>query len=272
MYAFAVINATCLWCLASLVTMVCIFIGNAIVAQTQGVFERNERLDLGLTFGLAVLACGALGFEGAQMRHGVAPTYDSKVLATMTDENLAPADAHVYGEKDAPITIVEFGDLFCPSCRNAYPEVKKIVESHSGAVRLVFRHFPLVNEPGHKFSWQAAVLSEYCGQRGKFWDFVDAVYAHSASDIKSTDDLLNIVQQLGLDGADADGRWNKRTDPAFIIAYQDYTLACHLGLQATPTYFILAKGVQPQPASGGEIEDYLSRPEYVRLMTGHGSK
>lgn len=271
-YASTKINATCLWCMASLATMICLFVSHAVIAQGQEIFKKNERLDLGLLFGFAVLACGGLGFEGAQMRHGVAPTYDPAILRSLTNENLAPSDSHVYGDPNAPVTIVEYGDLFCPACRNSYPEVKKLVDSHHGALRLVFRHFPLVKEKGHEFSWQAAELSEYAGQRGKFWEFLDAMYKHTSEDVMGIDDLLGIAQKVGLDGAHVDIRWDDESDPSFQRVYRDFALAFKLGLQMTPTFFILAKGEPPLVAAEGEIESDLNQPQYTRLMSGNAKK
>lgn len=57
-------------------------------------------------------------------------------------------DGPVLGNKDAPITMVEFSDFQCPVCRafyyRVYPEIKsKYVET--GKVKVVFRNLPLTN-------------------------------------------------------------------------------------------------------------------------------
>ena len=44
---------------------------------------------------------------------------------------------HVLGRLDAPVTVVEHGDLECPYCRAAAPVLRALVERSDGRVRLV---------------------------------------------------------------------------------------------------------------------------------------
>ena len=46
------------------------------------------------------------------------------------------------GPKDAPVTIVEFGDLQCPACKAAQPTIEALVAAEPNA-RFVFQNFPL---------------------------------------------------------------------------------------------------------------------------------
>ena len=46
------------------------------------------------------------------------------------------------GPKDAPVTIVEFGDLQCPACKAAQPAIEGLVAAEPNA-RFVFQNFPL---------------------------------------------------------------------------------------------------------------------------------
>ena len=77
---------------------------------------------------------------------------------------------------NAPITIVEFADLQCPSCRAGYPKVKEIVSRANGKIRMIFRHFPL-SGPEHNMALPAAAIAEYAATKDKFYDFVSAIYA-----------------------------------------------------------------------------------------------
>ena len=55
-------------------------------------------------------------------------------------------DDPVKGDKNAPITIIEFSDYECPFCRRNYENVySKIDEEYvsKGKVKIVFRDFPL---------------------------------------------------------------------------------------------------------------------------------
>ncbi len=46
------------------------------------------------------------------------------------------------GPKDAPVMIVEFGDLQCPACKAAQPTIEALVAAEPNA-RFVFQNFPL---------------------------------------------------------------------------------------------------------------------------------
>ena len=50
---------------------------------------------------------------------------------------------HARGPKDAPVTLVKYGDYECPYCGEAHPALKKLQETVGEQVRFVFRHFPL---------------------------------------------------------------------------------------------------------------------------------
>ncbi len=86
---------------------------------------------------------------------------------------------HVLGSPSAPLTVIEYGDLQCPFCgqfaRNTFPTIKANYID-TGKVRWVFRHFPLRNI--HANAEVAAQASECASDQGKFWEFVDGVYAN----------------------------------------------------------------------------------------------
>jgi len=88
---------------------------------------------------------------------------------------VSPSD-HILGAGNARVTLVEFGDFECPSCRQAAPAVKGLVERFSGEVRLVWRHFPL--EEVHPHALEAALAAEAAGAQGKFWAMHDLLFRH----------------------------------------------------------------------------------------------
>ena len=55
-----------------------------------------------------------------------------------------PATDHLTGSARADVTVIEYGDFECPSCRLAYPAVKFLLSlRHGPRIRFAFRHFPL---------------------------------------------------------------------------------------------------------------------------------
>ena len=63
-----------------------------------------------------------------------------------TRTELKGVDGPVHGPKDAPVTIVEFGDLECPACKAAQPNITKLMEEEPKA-KLIFANYPLTQHP-----------------------------------------------------------------------------------------------------------------------------
>jgi hypothetical protein len=83
-------------------------------------------------------------------------------------------DDHMAGPKDAPVTLVEYGDYECPFCGQAHTIVKQIMEDMGQDFRFVFRNFPLTQI--HPHAMQAALAAEAAGAQGKFWEMHDTLY------------------------------------------------------------------------------------------------
>src|SRR5690348_6178291 len=53
------------------------------------------------------------------------------------------AQDHSRGPKNAPITLVEYGDFECPHCGQAHYQLQELEKAIGESMRLVFREFPL---------------------------------------------------------------------------------------------------------------------------------
>lgn len=53
----------------------------------------------------------------------------------------------IFGNKSAPITIVEYSDFQCPFCSRGYQTMKQIKKEYGEKVRFVFKHLPLDFHP-----------------------------------------------------------------------------------------------------------------------------
>jgi protein-disulfide isomerase len=82
-----------------------------------------------------------------------------------------------FGPADAPVTIVEFGDFECPSCRAEAPLLRELIpELFPNKVRIVFKDYPL--ESIHPWA-RAASIAARCVFRQNpqaFWKFYDWDY------------------------------------------------------------------------------------------------
>jgi protein-disulfide isomerase len=88
---------------------------------------------------------------------------------------LRPTD-HVLGPEHAPVVVVEYGDFQCPTCKQAAPAARMLLERYANRVRLVFRHFPL--EEAHPQALAAAEAAECAAEQGRFWEMHDLLFAN----------------------------------------------------------------------------------------------
>jgi protein-disulfide isomerase len=56
-------------------------------------------------------------------------------------------DRVIFGNKSAPITIVEYSDFQCPYCGRGFTTVKEIEKEYGDKVRVIFKHLPLDFHP-----------------------------------------------------------------------------------------------------------------------------
>src|ERR687898_1471381 len=102
---------------------------------------------------------------------------------------------HARGPKDAPVTLLKYGDYECPYCGEAHPVLKELQERVGQQVRFVFRHFPL--DSTHPRARRAAQAAEAAASQGRFWEMHDLLYERQ--DELSEEDLLRYAAELGLD-------------------------------------------------------------------------
>lgn len=139
---------------------------------------------------------------------------------------------HIQGAKNAPVTLVEYGDYECPVCGAAYPIVKDIQGQLGDRVRFVFRNFPLAQM--HPHAAQSAEAAESANAQGKFWEMHDTLYENQGN--LTEKDLLGYGEKLGLDEnqfrADLQNEaYNERIEA-------DLMSGAESGVNGTPTFFI----------------------------------
>lgn len=105
----------------------------------------------------------------------------SKIAAASID------DDPILGDRDAPITLIEFSDYQCPFCgrffRQTLPQIEKEF-IQTGKVRYVFRDFPV--QSLHPEAQKAAEAAECAGEQGKYWEFHDLIFQNQKA-MKITD-------------------------------------------------------------------------------------
>jgi protein-disulfide isomerase len=84
---------------------------------------------------------------------------------------LLRSDNHSLGPVSAKVTLVEFFDPECETCRAIYPGIKDLIKYYEGQVRLVVRYMPF-----HPNSHKAATALEAAAEQGRFWELLTVMF------------------------------------------------------------------------------------------------
>jgi len=138
------------------------------------------------------------------------------------------------GNKDAPITIVEYTDYQCPFCQrfhlSAYPEIKKNYID-TGKARFYSKDLPLDFHPN---AMRAAQAAHCAGEQGKFWQLRDVM--GSNPDKLDMGHIMGFAAELKLDTQKMQECINSEKYKARVES--DVSEAMKLGANGTPAFII----------------------------------
>jgi len=165
----------------------------------------------------------------------------SSVLAVRGRQKPYAPEAPAYrqqGEASAPVIVVEYSDFQCPACRFAMTPVKELLSLYGKDLRLIFKHYPLVQHP---LARAAAEAAECAGRQGRFWEFHDKLYGQQAEWTKDQDAsrLSVYAKDLGLDTAAFAACLKDPAAAALVEA--DRKEGDDRWVLSTPTFFINGK-------------------------------
>ena len=155
---------------------------------------------------------------------------------------LKSANGPSHGPADAAVTMVEFGDLECPACKAAQPQLTKLLEEEP-KLKLIFQNFPL--EALHKWALLGAKYVDCVGRESndQVFKFIATVYAHQGEITADTADTM-------LKGYAKEAGANPETVAACVAkpetekrVRESLALGEKLGVNSTPTFFINGRKV-----------------------------
>jgi protein-disulfide isomerase len=141
------------------------------------------------------------------------------------------------GPVDAAVTIVEFADFQCPSCKRAQSSLGQILKEFEGKVRLVHKDFPA---PTHAGALPAAEAARCAAAQGAFWEYHDLLYL-AVPDF-ARDDLVRYAGRLSLDRLAFTACLDGHQFRAEIEA--DVREGRALKLRGTPTFLVNGKPLE----------------------------
>ena len=166
--------------------------------------------------------------------------------AASISSHLVRPHSPVIGLADAPVTIVEFLDPSCESCRAFYPEVKKILAAFPTEVRLVIRYTPF-----HEGSVEAIRILETARIQNLFQPVLEALLEKQPVWARhGTPDLSQAWEAAGAVGLDLERAGRDASRPEIDeVLRQDVADVQTANVRGTPTFFVndkplLSLGVQ----------------------------
>ncbi|HEU5063447.1 MAG TPA: thioredoxin domain-containing protein [Solirubrobacterales bacterium] len=148
-----------------------------------------------------------------------------------------PQEGMLLGDPDAPVELVEFGDLQCPFCA-AYAEevLPSIIEDQvrQGEVKIDFRNFTIIGPQ----SVDAGAAAVAAGVQGRGWSFVELFYRNQGRENSgfADDEFLEAVAKgAGVEDVD---RWNEERANFTTRVEETSREAQELGFNGTPSFAI----------------------------------
>lgn len=198
-----------------------------------------------------IVVAGSGGGDGG----GSAPSKEQK---TEVDKLLGgiPQNGNVLGKASAPVTLIEYGDLQCPVCKEYSEEfLPEIIEKRvkNGEVKIVYRDFIIISEE----SIPAGEAALAAGEQGKGWSFIELFYRNQGEERSGyvTDEFIEGIAE-GAGVPDMEKFNEERKSGKFTKKVEATTeQAGNLGFTGTPSFAIEG------PSSNGL--ELMNTPETV---------
>ena len=180
---------------------------------------------------------------------------------------VSPERDHIYGNRDAPISLIEYSDFECPYCKRFHSTAKTLVQEYKGKVNWVYRHFPLgFHNPGAQKQAEASECANELGGNDAFWQYADAIYARTRSNGKGFPlaNLLPLAKEIGLDAEQFQECLDSEKYAARVK--EDFAEGSLIGVTGTPATILLhhatgetmlKAGAQPSSAFEEDIARML---------------
>lgn len=181
---------------------------------------------------LALAACGSSSDGG-----------ESDTASNGSDGNQVELQDVIFGDPDAPVTLIEYASWTCPACLDFHTRIMPTIQADyidTGKVRLVFREFPTA--PAN--ITVAGFALARCVPEENYYDILDELFVRQDAILTLArqggpvvEALKQIASNHGIEGDEAfqaclDDEGNRNAIRASIAA------ADAKDVSATPTFFL----------------------------------
>jgi protein-disulfide isomerase len=151
---------------------------------------------------------------------------------------------HSIGSASAPVVVDEWADFECPACqRFALGQGRELLNTlvADGTVRFVYHHMAFLGDE----SVLAASASECANEQGRFWDYHDVLFSHTAGRNQGVFTRPKLEQyggDLGLDTAAFSACVDSGRYDVWVRAQTE--AGRQQGVGSTPTLFVNGSPIQ----------------------------
>ena len=163
------------------------------------------------------------------------------------------------GDKNAPITLVEFGDYQCFFCNKFFHDTENgILENYvkTGKVKIIFKDYTIIGPD----SITAALGANCAGDQGKFWEFHDILYNNWNGENNgwaAREKIIGFANDAKLDVDKFTECLDEKHHQSKITASNRD--AQQLGLTGTPAFFVINANNQVTPIQGAQPFEVFQR-------------
>jgi protein-disulfide isomerase len=201
--------------------------------------QKQNNIILGFIVGLVFISLFGLGVIAVshyREKDNKPNAINNQTKKTTTEEAkidfITSENDYVRGNNDAKLIIVNFSDIECSYCKKLHENMEKIIEDYPNDVLWVFKHFPLSSI--HADAQKAAEATECADDQGRFWDYLDNLFANQS---KINYDYFSLLaDELGLDKNKFDECLSSSKFSKKVA--DDYAQGKNIGVQVTPTVII----------------------------------
>ncbi|EKD33386.1 MAG: DsbA oxidoreductase [uncultured bacterium] len=146
------------------------------------------------------------------------------------------------GDKDAPVTIVEFGDYSCAACIKAHETISALLANDAKNIRFVWKDIPIDNF-ANPLSSRAAQAARCADKQGKFWKYHDELFALRGNFSESSFESVASALKLDMESFSACLE-SEQTLPIINKVLEE---AKALNIFSVPTFFINGTRIEQSP-------------------------
>lgn len=143
------------------------------------------------------------------------------------------SSATVRGNKNAPVTIVEFVDFQCPFCARFHPVINEVLAAYPDKVNYVLKHFPLSFHPLAKPAGKAVLAA---GEQGKYHEMVELILKDNSK--ISEPQFEAWAKELGLNMKKYKDDLKNKDQEYEKLINADFESGAKVDVRGTPTYYL----------------------------------